>query len=97
MLGLQLGRLPSELSQTMLAAEETAYMAYYRDDPFGDHRADVMLAQIAQILWNSNVSKKDKARKITDFLPFYRKPPAPEDPNITTSIKSVFSKLMGKK
>lgn len=72
-------------------------MAYYRDDPFGDHRTDVMLAQIAQILWNANVGKKDKAKKLVDFLPFYRKPPAPEDPNVTSSVRSAFSRMIGKK
>ncbi len=81
----------------MLAAQEVSYMAYYRDDPFGDHRTDVMLAQIAQILWNANCGKKEKAKKLTDFLPFYHKPPAPEDPNVTGSVRSVFAKLMGKK
>ena len=81
----------------MTSAEETLLMAYYRDDPWGDHRADIRSGQIAQILWNSNVSKKDKARKLTDFLPFYRKPTPKEDPDIGTSVVSAFSKLMGKK
>ena len=93
MLGLQLGRLPSELGD-MTAAEETLLMAYYRDDPWGDHRADIRAGQVAQILWNSNAKK---SKKLTDFLPFYRKPTPKEDPNIDTSILSAFSQLMGKK
>ena len=95
MLGLQLGRLPSELG-SMMAAEETLLMAAYRDDPWGSHRQDVMLAQIAQILWNVNVNKKEKARKLVDFLPFYRKP-VKEDPEIATSVKTLFGKIMSKK
>ena len=97
MLGLQLGRLPSELSQTMLAAEEAAFMAFYREDPWGDHRADIRSAQIAQIVYNSNCGKKEKAKKLVDFLPFYKKPAAPADPNIGQSVLSAFGKLMGKK
>jgi hypothetical protein len=81
----------------MMAAEEALMMAYYREDPWGDHRADIRSAQISQILWNANCSKKEKAKKLVDFLPFYRKKPK-EDPDVGTSIKSAFSKLiMGKK
>ena len=96
LLGLQLGRLPSELSETMLAAEEAAYMAYYRDDPWGDHRADIRAAQIAQLLYNTN-APKGKTKKITEFLLFWKKPPAPEDPDIAHSVRSVFGKIIGKK
>ena len=71
-------------------------MAYYREDPWGDQRADLRSAQIAQILWNANC-KKDKARKLTEFLMFWKKPPAPEDTNIRESVMGVFGKLMSKK
>lgn len=95
MLGLQLGRLPSELSETMLAAEETLLMSYYREDPWGDHRADIRSAQVCQILWNSNCSKKENRKKITDFLPFYRKK-ATVDENVGDKLKDRFLSLMGK-
>ena len=97
MLGLQLGRLPSELSQTMLAAEEAAFMAFYREDPWGDQRADLRSAQIVKMLYDVNRGKGGKERKLTDFLMFWKKPPAPEDPNIRNSVLSSFGKLMGKK
>jgi hypothetical protein len=80
----------------MLAAEEAVFMAYYRDDPWGDHRADIRSAQIAQLLYNVN-APKGKARKITDFLLFWKKQPAPEDPNISQSVRSTFAKILGKK
>ena len=81
----------------MLAAEEAAYMAYYRDDPWGDHRADIRSAQITKMLYDVNRGKDSKERKLTDFLMFWKIPPAPEDPNVTQSVRSVFGKLMGKK
>ena len=95
MLALQLGRLPSELGHQMTAAEETAFMAYFREEPFGDHRSDIMLAQIAQILWNANTSKRDSAKKLTDFLPFYKKR-ATVDDDVSDKIKERFSMLTGK-
>lgn len=96
MLGLEMGRLPHELAESMLAAEEAAYMALYRDDPWGPHRMDLGFAQVCQILWNQNV-KKDHRRKLTDFLPFYRRPKTTEeDPEIGSKLKSAFSRMLGK-
>jgi len=95
MLALQLGRLPSELGQQMTAAEETAFMAFYRDDPFGDHRADIRSAQISQILWNANSGKRENARKLTDFLPFYKKR-GKVDEDVSDKLKTRFSMLMEK-
>lgn len=97
MLGLQLGRLPSELSETMLAAEEATFMAYYREDPWGDHRADIRSAQIVKKLHDINRGKGSSERKLTDFLLFWKKPPAPEDPDISKTVRSTFAKLMSKK
>jgi hypothetical protein len=73
----------------MTAAEEISWIAYSKSQPFGDDRADLRSAQIAQILWNVNVSKKGSARKITDFLPFHRKP---KDPDINKSVRAFFKK-----
>jgi hypothetical protein len=94
-LALQLGKTVAELSQQMTAAEETSWIAYARSDPFGDDRADLRSAQVCQILWNSNVKKED-TRKITDFLPFYRKP-VKKDSNVSKSVRSVFSKFINRK
>lgn len=96
MLALQLGRLPSELAQVMTAAEETAFMAFYRDDPFGDHRADIRSAQIVKMLWDVHSSKRDTKRKLTDFLPFYKKR-GKVDEDVSDKLKERFSMLMGDK
>lgn len=85
----------AELSQRLTASEEAHWIALYRLEPFGDERADLRSAQVAQILWNAN-TKKEKARPITDFMPFYRKRVKP-DPNVNQSVRSVFSKLMQRK
>ena len=63
--------------------------------PFGDERADLRSAQIAQILYNTNV-KKENARKITDFLPFRRKR-VTKDERIDQSVKSFFGKFTKRK
>jgi len=83
------------LIEEMLAAEEAALLAAYRFEPWGDLRSDVGLAQIAQLLWNTN-TKKGNHKKVTDFLPFYRKP-VREDPNVESKIRSIFGKIAGKK
>jgi hypothetical protein len=77
----------------MTAAEETMWIAYYRAAPFGDDRADLRSAQIAQILWNSNAKKGD-AREITDFLPFHKKTARKGDSNKT--LRSNFDQLIAR-
>ena len=79
----------------MLAAEETMLLAYYKEDPWGDHRMDMGLGQIAQILFNQNVKQQDR-KKLTDFMPFFRKK-ATVDENVDQKLKDRFSLLMGKK
>ena len=83
------------LSETLTAAEETHWIALYNMDPWGDERADLRSAQISHILWNTNV-KKENARKITEFLPFHRKP-IKQDPDVDKSIRNVFQKLISRK
>ena len=80
----------------MLAAEEAVLLAAYRLEPWGDLRLELALAQIAQLLHNIN-APKGKARKLQDFLLFWKKPPAPEDPDISKTVRSTFAKLMSKK
>jgi len=82
----------SELMQRMSALEETHWMSLYQADPWGEHRADIRSAQICQILYNSNV-KKGKAKKLEDFLPFYRKK-VKEDENIVQSVRNVFANVI---
>lgn len=80
----------------MTAAEETLLLAYFRDQPWGDSRADVRSAQIAQILWNKEV-KKEHRRKITDFMPFFRRSKTTEpEEGLEDNIKQQFLTLMDK-
>ena len=79
----------------MSALEEVHWIALYRTESFAPERVDVGLAQIAQILYNTNV-KKENAKKITDFLPFYRKKPT-KDPDINTSVRNLFGKFTNRK
>lgn len=95
MLGLQIGRLPSELADQMLAAEEAAYLALFRTEPWGEHRTEIMLAQIAQILWNQN-AKKDHRRKLTDFLPFYRKRIDEPEADVESKVKGAFMSIINR-
>ena len=84
------------LSENMTAAEEAMWIALYRNEPWGDERRDMGDAQIAQILYNSQVKKEDR-KKLTDFLPFYRKPAKPKDENVNQSIRNIFGKLANRK
>lgn len=72
----------------MTAAEETMWMAYYREQPFGDYRADVRSGQIAQLLHNSNVKKKDM-KPLDEFILFKPKP----KPKVVTQAREVFAKF----
>ena len=83
----------NQLMREMSALEETYWQAYYQDDPFGDHRADLRSAQITHMLHLVNSSKKSERKKLTDFLPFYRKK-ATVDEDVSTSILNRFKPLM---
>ena len=70
-------------------------MAHYRDDPWGESRADIRSAQVSQILFNKEVKPQDR-KKLTDFMPFYRKK-ATVDENVDTSLLQRFGMIKGKK
>ena len=91
MLSRDYGLLPHVLSEQMLAAEEAALLALYRQEPWGDVRSEVSLAQIAQILWNVN-AKKDQRKKLVDFLPWHKsgKPKAEEVDNKLEVLKLMY-------
>ncbi|MDB4312009.1 DUF4035 domain-containing protein [bacterium] len=89
-----MGKTVAELSHELTALEENHWLAYHKRNPFGDERADLRSAQIAQILFNVNV-KKEKAKKVTDFMPFHRKK-TKKDPNIGDSVRQAFSRLIKK-
>ena len=70
-------------------------MGYFKEDPFGDHRADVRNAQLLQLLYNINAGKKASKKTLTDWMPFYRKK-VTVDEDISTSIRNRFATLIGK-
>ena len=73
----------------MSAAEETHWIAYAQDEPFAATRIDAHLAQIAQLLFNTQVKKQDR-RSLTDFMLFYRKPVKAQD-DVDGGVRSFFS------
>ena len=95
MLSRDYGLLPHVLSQEMLAAEEATLLALYRQEPWGDVRLGIELAQIAQILWNANV-KKDQRKKLVDFLPWYRKR-KPKEEELTGKFEALKMMFKGKR
>jgi hypothetical protein len=90
MLALQLGMTVSELTLRMTAAEETAWIAYFKEDPFGPQRDDIRSAQIVQMVHNVN-APKGKARKLEDFLLFRKSPQEGDDP---ATIRKNFESLI---
>lgn len=62
------------------------WMAYSLIEPFGPEHDELMLAQIAQYIVNSNLAKGAAPHQITDFMPSHRvEPMSPEA--IARSIK----------
>jgi hypothetical protein len=51
------------------AAEVAILQRYHAKSPIGAERQDTMLAQIAQLIYNSN-AKKGSQKKLRDFLLF---------------------------
>ena len=84
----------SQLMREMSALEETYWQAYYQEvGPFGDHRADLRNAQLLQLIYSVNAGKKGERKKLTDWLPFYRKK-AEEDPDVSTKLRDRFSQII---
>jgi hypothetical protein len=77
----------------MSALEEAYWMAYEKEDPFGDYRADVRNAQVLHMLYSINAGKKSEKKKITDFMPFFRKR-VQKDEHVTTKVRSLFNNII---
>ena len=69
-------------------------MAYHREQPIGPTRNDAALAQVSQLLFNTQVKKQDR-KPLTDFMLFYRKPSKVQE-NVTDNVRSFFGKLVKK-
>lgn len=68
---MTVGRLLREMT-----VKEFAYwQVHYREDPFGEDRADLRQAQVAAILANSNrdPKKQDKPFGVIEFMPYAKR------------------------
>jgi len=50
--------------------ELSEWTAYYLIEPFGERRADLRQAITSMVIANTNRSKKQRAFKIKDFMPY---------------------------
>lgn len=76
----------------MSSLEETYWMARYKDNPFGDHRADIRNAQLLQLMYQVNAGKKAAKKTITDWMPFFRKR-VKEDEHVTEKARDLFANI----
>lgn len=76
----------------MSALEETYWHARCIEKPFTDARLEYAIAQVAQLIYNTNVAKKQQAKPLLAFLPFYKKRVQVDD-SVEDDIKSMFGKL----
>ena len=75
----------------MSAAEMDMWMVRASTHPFMGRRLEIGLAQIAQLLHNSNC-KKGQAKKLSDFLLFDKH--AAEQAPVDDQILNVFGKMV---
>ncbi len=61
----------------LTSAELAGWAAYYEVDPWGRERQDMMLAQIAALIYNVNRKKDAPARAVKDFMPKFAPPKDP--------------------
>lgn len=70
----------AELAEAIDGAELTEWMAFFDLEPFGDVRADVRSAIVAQTIANVNRSKGQPAFEVEDFMPqFETRAQTPEE------------------
>ena len=88
-LGMTVGAMMSQMS----ALEESYWVAFNRASPIGEYRADIRNAQVLQLLYQINAGSKAPKKKITDWLPFYRKRTQPDE-HVTTKVRSLFGNII---
>jgi hypothetical protein len=52
----------------MSAVEESSWRAYFEVEPWGTHAAEILGAQLCQIVWATNSTKAPP--KMNDLMPF---------------------------
>lgn len=89
-LALGLGKSVTEIEQTMTSREIGEWMAYFRNHPWGEERADMRAGTIASTIANVN-RDPNKGRPFTpkDFMPFERD----KEKEKTEAIKAGFRRL----
>ena len=92
-LALQFGMPVGVMMGQMSALEETYWLAYYRDDPFGDYRADIRSAQNLQLLYEINASKKAPKKKLMDWMLFFKKRVQPDEA-VAEKTRSLFGNII---
>lgn len=92
-LALQFGMPVGVMMRQMSALEETYWIAYEKDDPFGDYRQDVRNAQVLHMLYSVNASKKAEKKTLFDFMPFFKKRVQPDE-HVTTKVRSLFGNII---
>ena len=92
-LALQFGMPVGTMMAQMSALEETHWIAYYRDDPWGDYRSDVRNAQVLNMMYSINSGKKAQKRTLTDWMPFFKKR-VQVDEAVAEKTRSLFGNII---
>jgi len=76
----------------MTNQEFMTWAAYYRVEPWGDDRADIRSAIVAQVTASlSNlVAKRPRSFKLSQFIPKFNRPTKQTPAQIETAIKAAF-------
>jgi hypothetical protein len=81
-----------ELLSSLDSYELSEWAAFYAKEPFGEYRADIRSAQIANILANTNRGKDTEPFTLYDFMPFVPKPVEKEKANVNVAkFKAMFA------
>lgn len=95
---MELGIPVGELSTRMTALEETYWIAKCGSKPFPSQRIETMLSMLCQIVFNSNVTKPQNAKKLSDFM-LWRKKPKPvgdDQQTIRANFERIIARQKGK-
>lgn len=70
---MALGMPRSEMLERMSSAEISEWMAFYTLEPFGSEASYIGHAIVAATVANRHRNKGEKAHKMTEFIPDFRK------------------------
>ena len=89
---MSLGIPFNELGQRISAAELTLYQVYYRNQPWGEERADIRSAMAMSQTANMHRDSKrhPKPFELYDFMPFSEKPVKEESSGEPVGLREAF-------